>query len=1282
MQEVVTSAGSRATVVGVANTATAITDGLNPLIGLTGGSGFLLLSAAGLAGSFSASASLNVVGLAVTSGTVRVDLNSTGVPVDETFTINGTSVMIRVRGPPLQVVILDAIATLTLPSSLGTVELGGDLLFDHDGTRTVLAVTDASVTLANAGMFGAEGAFLVSTTGIAGVVSGLASVATGTLDVGARVGVRINSTGSPVSATTVTVDGRSFTISFLEAAVLDVFAAAAGSFAVGSFVTIEGTVTFADDKATGTGVAIFLGEGPAFLPGTTTPNPAARGVLISDATFTLLRSGSGSLSRFALSAAGTITVIGVPGLSVNGSVTGRLRINTTGAPVTDPDPAFDAPFDTGAELLALDVTDLALTLNGRTLRADAVVTRITTSSGLEGLAIAVSDASFDLAASATTVVAVTAAAGALLLTSRGVAAVVTGTVAIGDPSIASVTGTLVVNTTGVAVRERVGLLDMDLAAGTYLRITADLGAGGISLAGQTLTGSLTFESAGNDVRARIAGGRLAFSAGTTDVLVVSGVAGDLLLDGDGFVGTLSGALSSMLGSVGISGAVLVAVDTRAATPSVTATGSGVVVAVAGQTVTGDVTITQGAGEVTIALTAARLDLEVLRVTLDNASMTVSATGLTANLSGSVESRLSGVAVSGTGAVTIDTSATTPLSAVITGLSLTAAGHTLAGGTATVSPTTSLGPDLAPGGGDDEPALLVAVANLTFAMGGLAVSDVDGALLMTSRAVAGTLTATLRRGTLTSLDFGPGLSVTIDLNTLGQPVHTSFGTTTIELPAGPYLRLAATSETIEATIGSTTFALAGTFVFESQQRATGGPITVVAVTDLSVTVGTQTLTSGRGAFVVAGSGVAGLASGTVAGAGSFALRFNATGADVTETVIVGETAFPIVLAAGVAELTGAVSLSIGGFMTFEGTVTFTAPANDRQSFGAVGATLFLGQGPYRLGDGTVNPSARGVVLRNARVGIVRRVSTDTLAVVADGILEVVGVPGLTLAGNGRLEFNRTGTAVDQTITFDADPVTPGAQSESVRVLFGTGADVTSLTTSALTVDVAGQRLVGAAAFSRTEVGGTVIVGVAFTGLDVRLAGLVEADNATGSFELRPNGFAGTATATGTSGASALRVGPGTGITLTAVTGAVSVDTTSPTPVFTLAATAAQLGFDGVTLQADITVRAVGTNIAITVADGSSTIGGAPVSAAVTNVSGVLRLGPAGLAGRLDASVTLTAPGLDSATGTWALTVNTMAAGITELLAIADSPPIAVTLPAGPFVRLEGSDVALRSAPDRP
>ena len=94
-----------------------------------------------------------------------------------------------------------------------------------------------------------------------------------------------------------------------------------------------------------------------------------------------------------------------------------------------------------------------------------------------------------------------------------------------------------------------------------------------------------------------------------------------------------------------------------------------------------------------------------------------------------------------------------------------------------------------------------------------------------------------------------------------------------------------------------------------------------------------------------------------------------GTAVDETVDVGGRSIRVKFGPG--ELDGFavsasnLSLTIGDFVSIEGDVAFNG-----DSFAGQNLEIFLGQGPARLENGDINPLAVGVLLTNARIGLIK------------------------------------------------------------------------------------------------------------------------------------------------------------------------------------------------------------------------------------------------------------------------------------------------------------------------
>src|SRR3989442_500306 len=175
-------------------------------------------------------------------------------------------------------------------------------------------------------------------------------------------------------------------------------------------------------------------------------------------------------------------------------------------------------------------------------------------------------------------------------------------------------------------------------------------------------------------------------------------------------------------------------------------------------------------------------------------------------------------------------------------------------------------------------------------------------------------------------------------------------------------------------------------------------------------------NGQGALVLTTAGLAGNFSGAVQAAvsdfgldASIALRINTTTSPDDDTIEVGGVTLVIpfspteVAVAGTPFIafSGSGTLRIGNFIEIEGSFT-GSPAS---AFGT--ANIFVGQGPSKLADGSRNPSAKGILLKDARYEF-QRDTNGKYALFADGDAELLGIPGVTLSGHLTVRYNETGT----------------------------------------------------------------------------------------------------------------------------------------------------------------------------------------------------------------------------------------------------------------------------------
>ncbi|MHC4463742.1 MAG: LEPR-XLL domain-containing protein, partial [Planctomycetota bacterium] len=342
---------------------------------------------------------------------------------------------------------------------------------------------------------------------------------------------------------------------------------------------------------------------------------------------------------------------------------------------------------------------------------------------------------------------------------------------------------------------------------------------------------------------------------------------------------------------------------------------------------------------------------------------------------------------------------------------------------------------------------------------VSIADASGQFIISEQGVSGALT--VADATLTVPDLLNGtFAVDIQVNTASESITETFfvggSDVTLTLPAGPYIRVVVVVEDASPIMIAGN-KLIGNFFFERLIRA--GPdglveepyhadneiITRVAVSNVSVTFSGETdpvLTDGEGGFIITTNGIAGFISGTAAietagveAGGSVLLRVNTTGDAVDEVINLNGKDIVIrfsadegdVFALSVSDL----SLNIAGVVTIEGSVSFTSKTlSDEvtivEAFAGEGLTVFFGDGPAVLANGDPNPLAKGLMLSDARIGLIR--DGDMFAMNAHGTLELLGFTGVDISGTARVRVNSFTTSLDETLTI------PGTDGQ-VFVTFG-------------------------------------------------------------------------------------------------------------------------------------------------------------------------------------------------------------------------------------------------------
>ena len=242
----------------------------------------------------------------------------------------------------------------------------------------------------------------------------------------------------------------------------------------------------------------------------------------------------------------------------------------------------------------------------------------------------------------------------------------------------------------------------------------------------------------------------------------------------------------------------------------------------------------------------------------------------------------------------------------------------------------------PGNGYEETA--VGVANLAFSFTDgtnplLNVTDGTGAFVFRSNGIVGTVSADVSLA-VSSLDLSGVFTVTLNdtASAYNQSVDVNGTTVTVNVPAGPYLRVTG----VGANLTVQDIGITGSFTFERKQTTTGGErVVTVAASAVSLDLGSTandliSVTNGSGAFIIAADGLAGTSTATVginvsgvSLAGTFTVRINDTSVAVNETVSVGGSnvtinlpAGPYLQVKGTGVTLGFLGVSLSGNFSFE------------------------------------------------------------------------------------------------------------------------------------------------------------------------------------------------------------------------------------------------------------------------------------------------------------------------------------------------------------------------------
>ncbi|NMM34119.1 MAG: hypothetical protein HHJ13_09000, partial [Phycicoccus sp.] len=1276
----------------------AITEGTTDLIALTGVTGFLSVTAAGVAGRLTAGISSEITGFTFAS-TVAVAVNTGSatvgdLPAGPYLRVEATGTTITVDGQELKADVtferaVDAAGATVVRAGLAN----GSLVFMAVAT-TVLSVTNGT------------GALVVTTGGLAASVSGTVAVGLPGVSFTGALAIQVNTTGGPVD-TTVSVGGTDQSLvlpigPYLRVRGENVVLEVAGQRITGTvtvqrasgittFAVTGGSLNFGDGVATLTGVAATLTAGATGIWGSFTGTPALHipGVTISAASLTVEINTDAGVEH-----------VGIAG--------GTVRV--------------------GASSLVVAVAGVEITGTvwfARTVDSGVVTYRVDVSGGRLSLGSYVS---------------VTGITGTFLTTPAGVTGSVSATADLTVPDLVSVIGTSV----SVAFNTNPGPVDLVggvvLPAGPYLRV--DVTRLDATIAGGELVGSFAFTrsvdaSGAVEIVVAMTGVDAYINAADADPSLYNGE-GALIIRSGGVAGFLSGSASFGGSGVSAEGSVLLQVNTTpdAIDTTLLVGGKSIVFKLPAPTSgtifslsVSDLTLTIGnfvtiegnltfsdtvIGGVPVRVVAAsgltiflgRGPAFLSSGAMNPLAMGVLLTGATLGLiemgsghalvaSGNVSLiGVPGVTVTGTTSVRVNTTRqaiTTTIEIpgstdpgvlvsfdttaevkqfVVSAASIAFAGQSL-GGTFSFDRT-----------GDD---LTVSVADGSISFGdAVQFGAITGSLVVRADGIAGSLSSSV---TIAALGVGP---VTAAVAVNSAPTAVVVGATT--LPAGPYVRVSLTGldlailgQTIRADIAverltsggvpTTVVGLANVALFLGDDGGTPG----ATIPDLADDLGVR-LTGGSGLLVVTATGLAGRVEGTISVqlgadatlAGNLSLALNTTAARVTASFTVGTTLQTLDIAGGPYlrfEGTGLTLMVLGQSLTANVAIEKVTPltaagtpdtGKSTLRIAATGVQLSLGGGVVTLSNGTAL-----ILLSSAG-------ATSSVAGRITGTL-ALAVPQVALSGALAVELNTATTAINQSFTINGETLAlvlpPG---QYVRVA-GTGVALTiagqSLTTDVEVVDTAGtvtitlrntRLLLGGAtplvtiAQPATGTGSTATFGLARTGsygaITVAVTVGVPNVTVTGTINIAFNTTAISRTPAGLAdplAAGLLRVG-GKNLTISVLGQTVTGDVTFEQVTTTAGATVVRLGLAGVGL-------ALG-----------------PLTA--SNGTGLFVIAPAGLAGALSVQFAVAGTAPFTLGGNLELQVNTTTARVTETLAVG-AGTVSIDVPAGPYLRLAGTGITL-------
>ncbi|MCW5952861.1 MAG: hypothetical protein KIT69_11445, partial [Propionibacteriaceae bacterium] len=329
--------------------------------------------------------------------------------------------------------------------------------------------------------------------------------------------------------------------------------------------------------------------------------------------------------------------------------------------------------------------------------------------------------------------------------------------------------------------------------------------------------------------------------------------------------------------------------------------------------------------------------------------------------------------------------------------------------------------------------------------GLRLTNGYGVLLLTASGYAGEFVGTISvQGLPVTLDV---TKLSVQVNTLAVAVTETVAFTsgtgvttnrTMVLPKGQFLRIAGTGVVVGFTgtpltltadvaferVGTGTNQVTKLGIANATLNPNGQAIDGTAPTGNLVALSGALFIFGAGAGTVSGSpavttstgGVAGLLTGRiqVGGSGgslgaSLGFAINTTGVQVKQSLVVGSQTLSVDLPGTTrfAFVARDVEFSLGDFIEVRaGQIVLSGDV-----FTGTGLELFIGRGPSKLADGSDNPDAIGVLIRNASISILRDPSGTGFALRARGDFAFIGLDGLQVSAKVDFGVNTSSATLD-------------------------------------------------------------------------------------------------------------------------------------------------------------------------------------------------------------------------------------------------------------------------------